>query len=376
MIGDTCHIDIENQVFYNVVSVNGNANNSEESMPNRITMEDVAREAGVSIMTVSRVVNDRRDVSLTTRRQVLEVIERLGYRPSGIARGLVTKHTRTLGLVVPDISNPFFASLVRGAEQEAYAEEYSVFLGNTDEDPQRELAIIRSLDEKRVDGLLLCSSRLSESELAAVAARFSAMVLVSRQIEQDCVGTALIDDELGGRLVTEHLLNSGHRKIGVISGPQISLSTRGRLQGYRNALHAAGIPYNPDWVRHCSPVVSGGAQAARELLTSHPELTAFFCHNDLVAVGALQACSEAGLRVPDDFAIVGYDDIPLASLVTPTLTTCAVPRHELGARAMRLLLDQIKDCPDRQVKVIVKPELVVRASSPLAPVRQPLRSVS
>lgn len=333
-------------------------------MTDRMTMADVAREAGVSLMTVSRVVNEKGDVSLATRQRVLAIIERLGYRPSGIARGLATQRTGTLGLVVPDVANTFFANVARGAEHGAFTQGYNVFLCNTNEDPGREADMLQSLEEKRVDGVVLCSSRLDDSELRTLSSRHPAVVLVNRFLEGDGVCSVLIDDESGGRVATEHLLQAGHQAVGLLAGPPISHSGRQRREGYRAALTKAGLSYNPDWVQYCSPMVEGGRQAARELLTAHPELTALFCHNDLVAVGVLQACAELGRHVPGDLAVVGYDDIPLADLVTPPLTTCRVPRYELGEWAMKLLLDQIDNPPGRCDQVVLQSELIVRASAP------------
>lgn len=338
---------------------------SEVGMSKRVTMTDVAQEAGVSLMTVSRVVNKKDGVSDKTRQRVLEVVDALGYRPSSIARGLVTKHTNTLGIVVPDIANPFFSSIARGAEQQAYAETYSVFVGNTNEEPERERAILESLEDKRVDGILLCSSRLGEEELAEVVDRFPAVVLVSRKLDYDgCVGIILIADEFGGKLATQHLLQSGHRNIGLIIGPQISHSTRGRFKGYQTALEQTDIPYNPDWVRYCSPVVTQGKETAHQLLEDNPELTALFCHNDLVAVGAMQACTQLGLDVPGDVAIVGFDDIDLAAIVSPALTTLRVDRAGIGRTAMQMLLAQIKDCTETPREIVLQPELIVRDSAP------------
>jgi LacI family transcriptional regulator len=327
-------------------------------------MADVAREAGVSSMTVSRVINSKGDVSEATRERVLAAIERLDYRPSGIARGLATQRTGTLGLVVPDVANPFFADVARGVEHGAYAEGYNVFLCNTEEDPERELVVLKSLAEKRVDGLMLCSSRLPEDRLQSVLTQHPRVVLVNRRLEGDRVRSVLVDDERGGRLATELLIGAGHRKIGYLSGPRVSHSGRERGIGYRAALEAAGV--NPDsaWVRPCQPMVAGGQAAACELLAAHPEITALFCYNDLVAVGALQACAELGRRVPDDLAVVGYDDVPLAALVTPALTTCRVARYELGSQTVGLLLDQINDCPEECDEIVLAPELVVRKSAP------------
>jgi len=348
-------------------------------VPNRVTMADVAREAGVSTMTVSRVVNNKGEISPATRQRVQEVIERLGYRPSGIARGLATHRTRTLGLVIPDVANPFFSDVARGAEHVAYAQGYNVFLCNTEEDPQRELAVLRSLEEKRVDGVVLCSSRLDDEELHKVVARHSTVVLVNRRLEpmgaENGVGVVVLDDVAGGKMVTRHLLDTGHRAVGLLAGPLASHSGRWRAEGYRAALAAAGAPYDPAWEIACPADVDGGRRAAAGLLAVHPELTALFCYNDLVAVGALHACADLGRRVPDDIAVAGFDDIMLAALVTPPLTTCRVPRYELGVQAMQLLLNQIRGCPDEAgqdadigerscAEVVLRPELVVRTSAP------------
>ncbi|MGD9146516.1 MAG: LacI family DNA-binding transcriptional regulator, partial [Anaerolineae bacterium] len=247
-------------------------------MSERATMADVAREAGVSSMTVSRVINHKGEVSEATRERVLAVIEELGYRPSGIARGLATQRTGTLGLVVPDVANPFFADVVRGVEHGAYAEGYNVFLCNTEEDPERELAVLKSLEEKRVDGLVLCSSRLDEAELRAVVARHRRVVLVNRLLEGDSVGSVLINDEMGGRLATRLLIEAGHRTIGYLSGPAVSHSGRQRAMGYRTALEEAGVDSDDSWVRHCPPMVAGGQEVAQDMLITRPEISALFCY--------------------------------------------------------------------------------------------------
>jgi len=334
-------------------------------MPGRVTMAQVAREAQVSLMTVSRVINDKEGVSQATRERVQAVIEQLDYHPSDIARGLVTKRTGTLGLVVPDVANPFFAEVARGAEHVAYDAGYNVFLCNTDEDTQRELKVLRSLEEKRVDGVVVCSSRLEESVLEEAVASHQAAVLFSRRLESEDVCVVMIDDRAGGQMATQHLLQIGRRAIGFLSGPPSSQSGRWRAEGYRAALAAAGVSYNPNWTRYCVPTVEGGREIARELLTADPELTALFCHNDLVAIGALQACADLGRAVPADVAIVGYDDIPLAALVSPSLTTCRVPRYEMGSQAMQLLLEKVSGCVGEECKeIIFQPELVVRDSAP------------
>jgi LacI family transcriptional regulator len=246
----------------------------------------------------------------------------------------------------------------------AYARDYNVFLCNTEEDPVRELRVLASLEEKRVDGVLLCSSRLQEETLRTVVSRHAAVVLVNRSLDGMSVARVFIDDVAGGRMAADHLLRAGHRRVGFLAGPLASYSGRRRAQGYRAALQAAGRVPPSSWLRSCPPTVEGGRRAARELLEACPELTALQCYNDLVAVGALQACADLDRRVPGDVAIVGFDDIPLAALVTPALTTCRVPRHELGERAMGLLLEQIGGCPAGCQEVVLRPELIVRDSAP------------
>ena len=333
-------------------------------MNKKVTIADVAQEAGVSMMTVSRVINRKDGVSEETAQRIWQIIDQLGYRPSGLARGLASSKTRTLGLVVPDIGNPFFSDIARGLEHQAYANEYSVFLCNTNEDPQRELAVLQSLDEKRVDGLVLCSSRLSDAELAKNLAQFSAAVLINRDLPSQLVWSVTVDDVTGAQSAIEHLIQAGHQAIGFLAGPAISASSRKRLQGYQAALRNAGTTFNDGWVRNCLPNVEAAQVAALQLLTDQPELTALFCYNDLVAVGALKAAASLGRRVPGDLVIVGFDDIPLAEMVTPTLTTCRVPRDQIGQQALDLLLAQIGGCAEDCRNLLIQPELIIRQSAP------------
>ena len=333
-------------------------------MSNRVTIADVARQAGVSPMTVSRVINHKGDVSASTRQRVLAVVEELGYRPSSIARGLATQRTGALGLVVPDVANPFFSDLVHGVEHGAYARGYNVFLCNSEEDPQRELEILDLLEEKQVEGLVLCSSRLDAQALQVLVAHQPKVVLVNRRLADRTVRSVVVDDERGGYLATRHLLDIGCRAVGLLAGPHPSRSGRLRAQGYRAALAEFQVKTREGWTRSCRPDVEGGLNAARDLLAQRPELDGLICFNDLVAVGALQACAERGLAVPEELAIVGYDDIALAALVTPSLTTCRVPRFELGRQAVRLLLEQLEGSTDAGEDIVLQPELIIRQSAP------------
>jgi LacI family transcriptional regulator, galactose operon repressor len=336
-------------------------------MANRVTMSDVAHQAGVSLMTVSRVINHKGDVSSETRQRILEIISSLGYRPSAIARSLATRETCTIGLVIPDITNPFFADITRGVEHLAYSRGYQVFLCNSEEDTQRELAVIQSLEEKRVDGLILCSSRLDEEKLGNVVANLPAVVLINRRLhktDEDVFDSVILNDERGGWLATHHLIQTGHERIGFLAGPPASYSGAGRRKGYLTALQQADLSPVESWISNCQPSVDGGYKATHDMLALFPQLTGLFCFNDLVAVGALQACEELGRRVPEDLAIVGHDDIPLAALVSPALTTCRVPRYELGATAVNALFERFQDCPGGCQQDVLEPELIIRESAP------------
>lgn len=332
------------------------------NMPHRVTMAEVAREAGVSKQTVSRVLNNKGEISQATRNQVLAIIERLGYRPSSIARGLATNKTMTLGLVVPDIGNPFFSEITRGADGAAHAAGYSLLLGNTFEDPEREAAVLRTLEEKRVDGIVLCSSRLSDGQLDTFCA-VQPVVLVNRRHIGTNVGSVRVDDATGASVAVRHLIQSGRKVIGFLSGPPTSHSGQQRAQGYAAALDEAGLTLDPTLQVDCPPYLQGGRQVALDLLIARPDVNALFCYNDLVATGALQACAKLGRRVPEDVAVIGSDDIPLAEMVTPPLTTLHVSQQEMGASAIQLLLNKMNG-GDECDEIVLHPQLVIRASAP------------
>lgn len=314
-------------------------------------------------MTVSRALNEKEGISPDTRSRVQAVVERLGYRRSGIARGLVTKRTGTLGLVVPDNSNPYFSEVARGVEHASYAKGYNVFLCNTEEDWRRERIVLQSLADKQVDGIIVCSPRLPDNDLIDLLDYFPTCVVINRAIEGHSATSLRTDDETGARQAIEHLLRRGHRAIGLLAGPEPSFSGRLRRRGYLAALAHEGIEPDAGWIRHSLPMVEASQEAAVDLLTKHPRLTALFCFNDLVAMGALKACAQLGRRIPEDVAVIGYDDIPLASLVTPALTTVHIPRYEVGLRAGTTVLSLI-DGREGQSQTVLPVELTIRASAP------------
>ncbi|MDQ3460450.1 MAG: LacI family transcriptional regulator [Deinococcota bacterium] len=329
----------------------------------KITIADVAKEAGVSTMTVSRVLNRKGEISQSTRDRVQREIDRLGYRPSAVARGLATRRTQTIGLVIPDITNPFFPEIVRGAEDTAWQAGYTIVLCNTVEDHQREAAALERLEDNRVDGVVLCSARLADEALLPLIKRHGAAVLINRSAPSGVAGTLEIDDAHGAMRAVHHLLARGHGTIGLLAGPSDSYSGKRRLQGYTNALETTGGRIDPALIKACTPDEGGGTEAAKRLLERRPDLSALVCYNDLVAIGTLQACAELGVHVPGDLAVIGCDDIRLASLVSPSLTTLRVDKYDLGVQAVRMLLGRMEEGAAPHERLI-KPELVVRASAP------------
>ncbi|HET7269941.1 MAG TPA: LacI family DNA-binding transcriptional regulator [Rubrobacter sp.] len=329
----------------------------------RITIADVAREAGVSRQTVSRVLNDKGEIRPSTRESVVRVIERLGYSPSGIARSLATNKTLTVGLVVPDITNPFFPEIARGVEDVARGHGYEMFLCNSVEDPGREEKVLRALEDKRVDGIIICSSRLPDERLFPRLRQQRAAVLVNRLAPPDLAGTVRVKDSEGTVQAVNHLLGAGRNVIGFLCGPTTSHSARERARGFKTALSAAHDGLDETLMHPCMPNPEGGYEAARALLSERSGIDGLVCYNDLVAVGALRACAELGLEVPGDIAVVGCDDIMVASLLSPSLTTLRVSKYEIGASAARMLLGRISGRRGEN-EVLLEPELIVRESAP------------
>lgn len=315
-----------------------------------VTLQDVAERAGVSPKTVSNVVNDWPYISEETRSKVQVAIAELGYRPSGLARSLVTGRTDTIGVVLPDISNPFFGQVVRGCEDVLHAAGYNIFLCNTDEDSAKEEGHLNTLVSRGVDALLVWGSRMEPERLSRLIGDKLPTVTI------DCVAcgsnsTCLDVDNIGGaQLATEHLVARGRRRIAHLAGPAQRLTAQRRLTGYQQALGAAGLPWEPSLVMEAPPSIRGGYLAALELLPSQrPD--ALFCYNDLMAVGALVACRQIGMSVPGELAVVGFDDIVISMLVTPPLTTVRIAQYDLGRTAAELLLGRLagKDTISRSV---------------------------
>lgn len=332
-------------------------------MKKRSTLADIAHQTGVSIMTVSRAVNNKPGLSDELRQRILSVATELEYHPNRIARGLATSHTSTVGLVVPSISNPFYAQIAQGVEDMAFENDYSVFLINTTANLAREQAALDSLWTHDMDGAILCSLRLPEKQLAKSIQRFPAVVLFNRDIRKNLpnVVSICVNDKRAAQEAVLHFLGQGKRRVAYIGAPENTFSSQRRLEGYRLALRNANVPFDPSLVMRIMPSTDFGKKAAEELLSCHPDIDAILAFNDLVALGVLQACQAAGKKVPDDIAIIGADDIPLASLIHPQLSTSRVNLSNVGRLSMRTLLEMFAG-EASAASYIIEPELILRES--------------
>ncbi|GAA1615167.1 LacI family DNA-binding transcriptional regulator [Kribbella karoonensis] len=326
------------------------------------TIRDVARLAGVSASTVSRALSLPGMVNAATRARVAAAVEQLGYEPNRAARGLITGRTGTIGLVVPDLANPFFASLTKGVQARARRHDVAVFVADTDEDPTAESGLVRALS-KQVDGVVLCSPRGSDEELAAIAQE-TTVVLVNRAAAG--LPGVSYDNEDGMRQAVAHLVALGHRRIAWVGGPASSWSTQHRAVGLRNAVEALQVELAP--VGNFAPTYEGGMAAADQVAATGA--TAVIAYNDLVAIGLLARLHSRGISVPGDLSVVGVDDIAMSRMARPALTTVRLPKQEAGRVAVELLLALLDD-PDAASTTHgdLHGELIVRDSTGPAPLK-------
>lgn len=328
------------------------------------TMKQVALRAGVSIATVSRVLNDQPNVTPEARAKVLKAIEALNYRPSRVARRLRVKHTQVIGLIISDIQNPFFTSITRGVEDVASRNGYSLILCNTDEDAERERVYLEVMHDENVAGIILASATETGHDFELLGHEIP-LVAMDRLIRDAQVDTVLVDNVNGAYQAVTHLLSLGQRRIGFIGMPHHITTGRERQEGYEKALAENGMQIDSRLIRHGKFKQEAGYKQALDLLSlpEHERPTALFVANNLMTLGALNAIHEKGLSIPDEVAIVGFDDMPWAVSLSPPLTAVAQPTYELGRTAAEMLLARIAD-PNRPPTQIRLPlELVVRESS-------------
>lgn len=330
------------------------------------TMKRIARDLGVSITTVSKVLNNREDIGHATRARVLARVAELGYQPNAVARSLTLRRTHTLGIVIPDLMHSFFVEIVAGLESVASARGYGLLVCSSNENPAKERAEIDMLRQRQVDGMVLASVNASGNTdlLQRLPAQNIGLVMIDRDdhpaVKCDRVMT---DDVAVGRLATSHLIDQGRTAIGHIAGPAITHARR-RAEGYRLALKQHGARARPEWLVRGGFMEGDGYRAMQALLAVRPRVDAVFAANDPSAIGAMKAVWEAGLRVPDDIAMVGTGDIALGDLLRVPLTTVGWSRDEQGKRAAELLLDRIGPDPSDEFRsVVIEPRLIVRRSS-------------
>lgn len=334
----------------------------------RVSIKDIAREAQVSHSTVSRALSDSPLVSANTKARIQQLAREMGYSPDAQARSLVMGRTQTVGVVVTTITDPFIAEVVQSIETTAYDYGYSVILTSSGSDSKREIAAVEMLQSKRVDGVIVTSSRVGALYQGLLEQLGVPIVLINSHRRQTSPSTfsVNVDNRHGAHIATKHLIRLNHRRIAYVGGRTHHSDDQERQAGYLDALAQAGVAFDPQLMVAGNGRASGGERALPRLRTVADPPTAVLCYNDMTAVGLMRAAREIGLAVPDELSVVGFDNIPFASYIKPSLTTVAQPKVEMGRMAMRMVLSLIGD--ERvdhidKANVVVKGRLIVRQSS-------------
>lgn len=332
----------------------------------KVTIADIARVANVSKATVSRVVNNKLEgVGKETRERILQIIEEYKFQPSMIARGLVTKRTKSLGLIIPDITNPFFPQLVRGAEDYANKNGYTLFLCNSDKSIEKEKDYINVFIEKSVDGVIL-TSNISEksSQYSALKNYAIPLVLLDRYVDgsEYDVGVFL-DNVKGAYLAVSYLLNKGHKNIAFITGPMSVTTSMNRFKGYEMALNEKKLEVDQSLIKEGDYLIDSGIKKVTELLEEGKKFTAVFAGNDMMAIGAMKALKSRNIKIPENVEVIGFDNIELSQVVEPPLTTVAQPAYDMGVLGAKLLIKLIEGKKLRTKNFVLEPELIIRGTT-------------
>jgi len=333
----------------------------------RATIKSVARRAGVTPTTVSRALNDKPDISPTTKARILAIAEEMGYVPSTLARNLATQRTHTIGLAVRTIADMWVAEVVPAIEDGLREAGYGVFLSTHYLNAEREHQVIKAFHSRQVEGIIVISSVQRGEYLSLQQEWGIPIVLISPLMDTAYPYTVLSDGEGGARLATEHLISLGHRRIGYIGVPSWVIRAQDRLKGYRHTLQQHGISYDRSLVVPGDAHQEGGYQGVRKLLSLPQPPTAVVCFNDLTAIGVLRGAHAAGLHVPDNLSIIGFDDVPMAEYVEPPLSTVRQDTYGLGHKALTMLLDLIAGREPPEVPVVLPTEVVERESTAKCP---------
>jgi LacI family transcriptional regulator len=333
----------------------------------RVTLRDVAHHVGVHPSTVSRALNPetRHMVTGEIAAKVAEAAQSLGYRPNPMAYSLKTNRSLTVGVIIPDLTNPLFPPIIRGVEDELGKHGYTAVIANTDNDFDRERVILDRMRARRVDGLILATARRDDPLLAEYRADGVPLVLVNRDVDDHSIRSVINDDVEGIRLAIAHLAGLGHRRIADIAGPQALSTGFQRHQAYRDAMAARGLEIDDGLIMFCDAYsVEAGRRAMSGLIASRRDFTASLAGNDLIALGCYDALREAGLNCPDDISIVGFNDMPFIDKMAPPLTTVRIRHYDIGAQAARVLLSEMdngEELSDEQIRLPC--ELIIRGST-------------
>lgn len=328
------------------------------------TIKEVARQAGVSVGTVSNVIGGTVGVSDFLRERVLRAVRDLDYHPNHVARSLKIRQTNMLGMVISDITNPFFPQLVRGAEDAAWKHNYVLTTFNSDDQLEREKQILAVLRKRNVDGMLLVLAA-DQGDLTHVrqAAAVTPVVCLDRTTNSIDVDSVTVDNAAGARDCVAHLISRGHRRIGILAGALNLETGRERLRGYKEALAEAGIPEDPALIRRSDFRVETGYQEGKALLEQNPRPTAIFGCNCVITLGLLRALGDLNLRCPEDVAVATFDDLPILGSIRPRLTAVAQPSYDIGFQGAELLIRRLTGDPGRQ-KIVLPTQLIIRESTP------------
>ncbi|WP_386686582.1 HTH-type transcriptional repressor PurR [Lonepinella sp. MS14437] len=327
------------------------------------TIKDVAKIAGVSTTTVSHVINKTRHVAEDTKQAVLNAIRTLSYSPSDVARSLKINTTKSIGMIVTTSESPYFAEIIHAVENHCYRQGYSLFLCNTQNDTKKIKNHLEMLAKKRVDGVLIMCAEYHQESIDLFNNFQDLPLVVMEWGIQHSNNDMILDNSFnGGYLATQHLIENGHQKIGIISGELNKTTAQTRFQGFEKAMSDAGLTLNPNWIQEGSFEPEDGYECMNKILEQQELPTAVFCCNDVMALGAISAITEKGLRVPDDISIIGYDNIHSSRFYAPPLTTIHQSKARLGERALQLLLERIHHKNTERETIEIYPELVVRKS--------------
>ncbi len=330
-------------------------------MKKRVTIKDVAAAAGVSRQTVSRAINDQGEISPATKERVLQAIAELGYQPNRLAQGMVTRRTQTVALLVSDIANPFFPEVARGVQDTAREQGYNVFLCNTDGTAAEEAETMHLLAAQGVDGIITFASNISTPALCHFADHYHPIIVINRAIDHPHINLLMVDNKAGARLAVAHFVAAGHNQIGMLASTKSTLSQTRRVRGFQSCLTEHNLPN--EMIVQNEPTIDGGYAGLLALLERWEGITAVFTYNDLMAIGALQACRTLSKKVPEDIAIIGFDDIHLAAVVTPTLSSVHVDKYAIGQMAMTRIFAMLNE-PDKTFdQMDLLPDLILREST-------------